>query len=221
MVGDAIGEMLPSALGIAISPLPVIAVVLVLVTPRASTNGPMFVLGWCLGIAIVGGLVLGLASGVDASEGDEPASWVAWLNIFLGALLLALAFKQWQSRNADSPEPAWMAALDSLPAWKALGLSALLASVNPKNLVLIIAGMSVIASEGLDTEEQIVALAVFIAIASIGMVVPVAIYFLMGSKSAAILDGVKVWMIRENSTIMAVLLLIIGANIVGKGIAGL
>jgi len=114
VVGNAIGEMLPSAFGIAISPIPVIAVVLVLVTPRASVNGPMFVIGWCLGIGIVVGLTLTFASGVDASEGDEPASWVAWLNIFLGALLLALAFKQWQSRNADSPEPAWMAALDTL-----------------------------------------------------------------------------------------------------------
>ena len=114
-----------------------------------------------------------------------------------------------------------MAALDTLPAWKALGLSALLASVNPKNLVLIVAGMSVIASQGLATDEQVIALAVFIAIASIGMVVPVATFFLLGSKSKDILDGVKVWMLRESSTIMAVLLLIIGANIVGKGIADL
>ena len=61
----------------------------------------------------------------------------------------------------------------------------------------------------------------FITIASLGMVVPVAVYFLMGSKSKDILDGVKVWMIHENATIMAVLLLMIGVNIVGTGIAGL
>lgn len=221
MVGNAIGEMLPSAIGIAISPIPVIAVVLVLVTPRASVNGPMFVLGWCLGIAIVGGVALSLASGLDASEDEEPASWVAWLQLLLGVLLLALALKQWKSRNAESDEPGWMAALDELPAWKALGLSALLASVNPKNLLLIIAGMSAIASQSLDTDEQIVALIIFIAIASIGMIAPVAIFFLLGSKSKEILDGLKEWMIRENSTIMAVLLLIIGVNILGKGIAGL
>lgn len=100
-------------------------------------------------------------------------------------------------------------------------MSAVLASINPKNLVLIIAGMSAIASQGLDTDEQIIVLAVFITIAALGMVVPLAVYFLMGSKSKDILDGVKEWMIHENATIMAVLLLIIGVNIVGKGIAGL
>jgi len=100
-------------------------------------------------------------------------------------------------------------------------LSAVLASINPKNLVLIIAGMSAIASQGLDTDEQIIVLAVFITIAALGMVVPLAVYFLMGSKSKDILDGVKEWMIHENATIMAVLLLMIGVNIVGKGIAGL
>ena len=100
-------------------------------------------------------------------------------------------------------------------------MSAVLASINPKNLVLIIAGMSAIASQGLDTDEQIIVLAVFITIAALGMVVPLAVYFLMGSKSKDILDGVKEWMIHENATIMAVLLLMIGVNIVGKGIAGL
>ena len=100
-------------------------------------------------------------------------------------------------------------------------MSAVLASINPKNLVLIIAGMSAIASQGLDTDEQIIVLAVFITIAALGMVVPLAVYFLMGSKSKDILDGLKEWMIHENATIMAVLLLIIGVNIVGKGIAGL
>ena len=100
-------------------------------------------------------------------------------------------------------------------------MSAVLASINPKNLVLIIAGMSAIASQGLDTDEQIMVLAVFITIAALGMVVPLAVYFLMGSKSKDILDGVKEWMIHESATIMAVLLLIIGVNIVVKGIAGL
>jgi|SRR5919106_639070 hypothetical protein len=83
-VGDAIGQMLPSAVGIAISPLPIVAVVLILVTARARTNGPAFVLGWWLGVAIVGGIVLALASGAEASSEGEPAEWVSWLKLILG-----------------------------------------------------------------------------------------------------------------------------------------
>jgi hypothetical protein len=56
-MGQAIGGSLPLAIGIAISPIPIIAVVLMLTTPRAKTNGPAFLLGWLLGLGdAIGGL---------------------------------------------------------------------------------------------------------------------------------------------------------------------
>ena len=45
-MGEAIGQVLPMAVGVALSPIPIIAVVLMLVTPRAKVNGPMFIVGW-------------------------------------------------------------------------------------------------------------------------------------------------------------------------------
>ncbi|MFE6358522.1 hypothetical protein ACFVP3_00690 [Streptomyces sp. NPDC057806] len=43
-MGDAVGQMLASAVGIAISPIPIIAVVLMLATPRGRVNGTAFTL---------------------------------------------------------------------------------------------------------------------------------------------------------------------------------
>ncbi len=60
-MGQAIGGSLPLAIGIAISPIPIIAVVLMLTTPRAKINGPAFLLGWLLGLGIVGTIVLTIA----------------------------------------------------------------------------------------------------------------------------------------------------------------
>jgi hypothetical protein len=54
--------MLPSAVGVAISPLPIVAVVLMLVTARGRVNGPAFLLGWWVGIAVVGTIVLAVAT---------------------------------------------------------------------------------------------------------------------------------------------------------------
>ena len=45
-MGDAIGGFLPYAVGVAISPVPIAGVLLMLVSKRARTNGPMFLLGW-------------------------------------------------------------------------------------------------------------------------------------------------------------------------------
>jgi hypothetical protein len=58
VVGEAIGQVLSLGAGVALSPVPIIAVVLMLGTPRARANGPAFVLGWVIGLAVVGTIVL-------------------------------------------------------------------------------------------------------------------------------------------------------------------
>ena len=68
-MSEAIGQMLPTAVGVAISPFPIVAVVLMLVTPRGKSNGLAFLLGWLVGLVIVGAVVLSVASGVDARDG--------------------------------------------------------------------------------------------------------------------------------------------------------
>ena len=50
MLSDAIGGLLPSAVGVALSPIPIIAVILMLDTPKARSNGPAFALGWVFGL---------------------------------------------------------------------------------------------------------------------------------------------------------------------------
>ena len=57
-MGEVFGQLLPIAVGIAISPLPIVAVVLMLATPRGRVNGPAFVLAWIVGLAVVGTIVI-------------------------------------------------------------------------------------------------------------------------------------------------------------------
>ena len=53
-MGQAIGGSLPLAIGVALSPVAIIAVVLMLTTEKARVNGPAFVLGWLIGLGVVG-----------------------------------------------------------------------------------------------------------------------------------------------------------------------
>ena len=46
VLSQAIGSLLPSAIGVALSPVPIIAVILMLGTPKARSNGTVFALGW-------------------------------------------------------------------------------------------------------------------------------------------------------------------------------
>jgi hypothetical protein len=216
--------MLPSAVGVAISPLPIVAVVLMLLTPLAKVNGLAFVLGWLFGMAVVGGTALLLTNGAGATSEDEPATWIGLLKLMLGALLLILAAVQWQKRPAPNEEPEmphWMSALESFTPWNAGGTAAFLAGINPKNLLLIIAGVAAIAQTGISSGEQALAYIIFILIGTIGVAIPVAIYFLLGDRAAAILIDVKDWMAQNNAAIMAVLFVILGVKLIGDAISGL
>jgi threonine/homoserine/homoserine lactone efflux protein len=223
-MGDAIGQMLPAAVGVAISPLPIVAVVLMLVTPRGRANGPAFVLGWIAGLAIVGAIMLGVASGASASDNGDPATWVSVLKLVLGLLALLMGARQFRGRPRGDEAPAspgWMRALDTFTPVKALGAGVLLSGVNPKNLLLSVAGAATIAQTGIPAGEQAIAYAVFVVVASIGVALPVVLAVALGERSRALLDELQDWLARNNATIMAVLLVVIGAKLIGDAISGL
>jgi Sap, sulfolipid-1-addressing protein len=220
---DVLGQILPMAVGVALSPMPIIAVVLMLVSAKARVNGPMFVLGWLLGMIIVGGIVL-LVAGPQASDEGAPASWVAYFELVLGALLLLLAIKQWRGRPDDGVEPEppkWMSAIDSFTPLKSAGVAAVLSGINPKNLLLILAAASTIAQSGISGGEQAVVYGVFCVIGTVGVAIPVIVYFVLGDRAPALLGRMQTWMAHNNAAIMAVLLLVIGVKIFGDGLSAL
>ena len=103
-MGAAIGQSLPVAVGVLVSPLPIVAVVLMLVGERARANAPAFVVGWFLAVLAVVGVVA-LLAGSAPPDADGPAAWTSWLKIVLGALLLLLSVRQWRGRPRGGAEP--------------------------------------------------------------------------------------------------------------------
>ncbi|HTA14000.1 MAG TPA: GAP family protein, partial [Solirubrobacteraceae bacterium] len=97
-MGQAIGQALSFGVGVALSPVPIIAVVLMLATPHGRVNGPAFIAGWVFGLAAAGTILLLGASGAEASSSGAPAEWVSIVKIVLGAVLLGLAARQWRGR---------------------------------------------------------------------------------------------------------------------------
>src|SRR4051812_115479 len=124
---EAIGQMLPAAGGGAISPMPIVAVVLMLVSRRAVRTA-------------------GLRGRLDRRPGDRSArsSWRSpaaparatrragdlgeLLKLTLGVLFLLVGVRQWRGRprdDSDASMPKWMSALDTFAPVKATGAGAL------------------------------------------------------------------------------------------------
>ena len=223
-MGQAIGQVIAFAVGVALSPVPIIAVVLMLATPKGRVNGPAFLGGWVLGLAVLGTAVLLIASGAAASKHGAPATWVSIVKLVLGVGLLRLAAKQWHGRprgDAQPELPKWMRAVDKFTPARSTAMGVALSAINPKNLLLVVAAAAAIAQTGTDAAAQAVALAVFILIATLGVGSPVAIYYLTGDRATKILGELHDWMARENATIMGVICLIIGAKLIGDAITAL
>ena len=223
-MGQAIGGSLPLAVGIALSPIPIIAVILILTSNRAKVNGLAFVLGWLAGLGIVGAIFLSVAGTGGASKSGAPATWVSWVKIGLGVLLLLVAARQFRGRPHDGDEPQmpkWMTTIDKITPLGALGLAAALSGANPKNLLLAAGGAAAIAQTGISGPQQAIAYVVFAVIGTLGVGIPVGIYFALGERSQELLARLKDWMTQHNAVIMTVLCLIIAAKLIGDGISGL
>ena len=114
--------------------------------------------------------------------------------------------------------PKWMQAMDTVTPVKAVGLGAFLAALNPKNLPLLISAAGTIGQAGLNGGEQTATYIVFIILACMGMLIPIGIFLMAGEKGAKILDEVRVWLVANNATIMAVLFVVLGVSVIGKGL---
>jgi threonine/homoserine/homoserine lactone efflux protein len=220
-MGQGISEVLTFAIGVAISPIPIIAVILMLFSQRARVNGPVFLLAWVLSLAVVSTVAYVLSHDGNVATSSTASDSVSWGKIALGAGLLVLARRHWRRRPAPGapPEmPKWLTTVDSLSPVKAFGLGVILAVVNPKNLVLTLGAATGLAQLGLSTSDAVVSLAVFVVIASLTIVGPVLYAAFGGEKARAALDSAKEWLGTHNAAVMAVLFLVFGIDLISKGL---
>lgn len=218
-MGAAIGQTLSFAVGVAISPIPIVALILMLFSRKATLNSLSFLAGWLVGLLGAGLIVL--AVGLESSSGGESDS-SGYLKVAIGALFIVLGVRNWINRPRGDVEPempAWMSSIDDFSAIKAFGLAFVLAAINPKNLGLTIAAVASISASGLDSGDEYIVLGVFVFLASLSIIVPVVFYLALGEKAEAPLLTMKEWLVANNNTVMAVIFVILGAKVLGDGIS--
>jgi threonine/homoserine/homoserine lactone efflux protein len=224
-MGQAIAETLPMAVAIAAFPIPIVAVIVMLVSPRGPRLGPAFLIGWMLGLIVVGGIALFLADTTPVDDEDSGSSTVVYLvKLLVGLLLIVLAYRKWQKRpKGDEPAslPKWMQAADQFTPLKAFGLAAVLSGVNPKNLAFTIAASVTIAQAGLAAGNSIGAFAVFVVVASLGVGIPVVWHLVSRERATATLIGWRNWLTQHNAMVVAIVFLVLGIVLAGQGAIGL
>lgn len=211
-MGVAIGYVVPCALGVAASPIRISAVVLMLSTPTAR-NAWVFVAAFILGLS-------GAAVAVWLTGWEIPdSSSGGLLQLGLGVALLGLAAGQWTARRRGDAlqPPGWMRSVDRLTTPRAAATGLLFSAANPKNLGLTIAVAAGIAGAGLSPTGEVSALAAFVVLASLPMLVPIAATVVFGSGASAMLERVRHWLVAHGHTVILVVFVVIGLELVVVG----
>jgi len=220
VLSDVIGDLLPSALAVALSPIPIVAIVLVLGAPKARTAGPAFALGWIAGLLAVSVIVVLVVGAGGDPDSDDPG--ISWLKVGIGILFLVMAANQWKKRPKEGQEPelpSWMATIDAATPLRAAVLGAALSGANPKNVALTLAAAASIAEAGLDQADEAIAVAVFVALGSATVAGAVLFYLIDAERAARPLDAIRRFMSDNNAVIMMIVLLLLGAKLFGDGLA--
>jgi threonine/homoserine/homoserine lactone efflux protein len=209
------------AVGVAISPTPIIAGILMLFSARARINGPMFLAGWVIAIGFLSALAYFVADAGDAGTDETASDTIAWGRFAVGVFFLLMAAKQWRSRPApgvQSEMPKWMAGIDSFSPGKAFTLGLLVAGVNPKNLLLSLGAGAALAQVSPTSSEALVAWVIFILVGSVTIAGPVIYYLVGGEKARAALDGMEQWLAVNNAAVMTVLFLFFGVKLIADAL---
>ena len=218
-MGDLLGTVLPLALVVGLSPLPITPAILLLMTPRARGNGPAYLVAFVVALTALVLVAVGLGGLSDPEPADEQG--IGWIQVVTGAVFLVMAVFKWvrRPRAGDVKEPpAWMAALGTYTPRQSARLGALLAAANPKILVMALAAGAEIAllAEGASTTAAGVAL--FVVVGSIGVALPVLGHAVLGERANASLERGRLWLERNATALSVGVLVLLGVLLLLDGL---
>lgn len=221
---DAVGSILPLAIAVTISPVPIIAAILLLFTDRRVPNATAFVAGFTIGVAgVLGGLVA-VAGTQDLSGGSGASTTSSVIRLALGVLLLLGAVRRFRGRpgpGETAPTPKWMDGISSFRPGKSLVVGLVVGAANPKNIAMAIGASVAIAGAGMSGGADVASVVVYTMVAILGVAAPLVVTLVMGRRASGILDGWKSWLAQNNAAVMSVLFLVFGMVLISQGIQGL
>lgn len=186
-------------MGVLASPLPVIAAIVMLFTPRPRATTLTYVLTWIAGLTAVTLLLTLLAGSLSGQLGS--GGWGTWVRIGLGALLVLLALRAWLRRGAKE-SPAWLSTLMDAGPKQAVRYGLLMSAANPKEVLMAVgAGLTLGASDA-GPAAVAAAIVVFVAVGSVSVLVPLLVFLAGGESSRERLTVARQWL-QDNSVAVA------------------
>jgi hypothetical protein len=212
------------ALGVALSPLPIVAVLIILLTKRARVGSLVFSAAWVLGNATAIAVAIAFAGKIKAPGQGLDLSFEGAVTLVFGVGLIVVGWMsrrgRWRSEDPTAT-PKWVEAVDGLSPMGGAAVAFSNALTSPKNLALAIAaGIAIRDAVKLPAERTSAAL-LYVAVASFTILAPVVVYFVAGKRAEPLLERWKRNVTMRAAVIMEIGLFVFGAGLAVKGIYNL
>lgn len=221
---EAIVRLIPIALAVAISSVPITTTIFILLSPRRTRSGIGFLIGWVAGIALLVSACALFAHGLSTPRSwSEPDVAVGVIEIVVGAALLVLELVNGlrARRSTAAPTaPKWVTASAKLGPWSALGFGFLL-NLRPKGILLAIAAGVTVHADAQTVPVAIVGIVIYTVIGASTVAAPIVAMLTVPAVVEPRLLRIDDWMTRRGAMLTRVILAVVGVVIIVTGITRL
>jgi hypothetical protein len=217
---QVLAQLISLAAAAALSTVPITATIFILLSERRRATAIPFVAGCVLGTA-AGVTLATLATQALPSRPRRLASVIDSLEILVGGALVVLGLVTLvrHARTSTSPTSSWMESVGSFGPLPAFGVGLAL-NVRPKALLLFAAASLAIGGARPSVEDSLILVTVYTAIATSTVVAPTLATLLFPARMEPRLVGARRWINAHGAAGTGVVMILIGALVIGAGVRG-
>jgi hypothetical protein len=219
---QALGGLLPIAVTVAFSSVPITVTILILLSPNRNRAALPFLVGWVIGVAAVIVFSTLFASTLPGPprRGPDPATAIPLMVVGAALIVLGVINLRRSSQSESTGLPGWLSRVDSFGGLVSFAVAVLL-NFRPKGLLLGIAAGLALHATSVQADEAIVLVVIYTVIASSTVVVPIIASFVAPRRVEPKLLAARVWMTRNGRLLTSLMMFLVGVVIFGYGLTQL
>ncbi|MGH3336286.1 MAG: GAP family protein [Nocardioides sp.] len=217
-MGQVLAQLIPVALAAALSTVPIMATLFILLSERRRVTALPFMSGWVIGSAA--GLILAtLAAQALPGRPRQFASLVDNLEIAIGSALvvfgLVTLFRH--KRSSTSQRPSRIEGIGSLGPLPVFGIGLAL-NLRPKALLLFAAASLAISGAPPLVDDDLFLIVVYTAIATSTVVVPTLATVFFPDRMEPRLVAARDWVSAHGTAVTGAVMILVGVVVLAAGI---
>jgi hypothetical protein len=217
-MGQVLAQLIPVAIAAALSTVPIMATLFILLSERRRATALPFLCGWVLGTAA--GLILAtLAAQSLPGRPRQLASLVDNLEILVGGalVLFGVVTVVRHARTSGSRPPSWIEGIGSLGPLPALGIGLAL-NLRPKALLLFAAASLAISGAPPGVDDTLFLIVVYTAIATSTVVAPTLGTVFFPDRMEPRLVAARDWVGAHGTAVTGGVMILVGVVVLIAGI---